>query len=121
MRRKPRRRPVHYVTTNYRDGAVVACHPDRKPSDRKLKEDGLRVDADKVFREFTYGSGEFAQWEIDFRVRVSDLLANRMNMRRTVRELVLPELVSIQAALSDLGNRLSRIEIALDTMQNSHV
>ncbi|RIK76946.1 MAG: hypothetical protein DCC67_13270 [Planctomycetota bacterium] len=119
MRRKVRRRPVHYVTTNYHDGAVVACHPDRKPSDRKLKEDGLRIDDDLVFREFTYGSGEFAQWEVDFRIRVSDLLANRMNMRRTVRELVLPELANIQAALADLGDRLARIESALAGPQNS--
>jgi hypothetical protein len=120
MRRKVQRRPVHYVTANYRDGAVVTCHPDRKPSDRKLKQDGLRVDEDLVFKEFPYGSGEFGQWERDFRIRVSDLLANRMNMRRTVRELVLPELASLQATIADLGERLGRIEAALSTPQDSH-
>jgi hypothetical protein len=50
---------------------------------------------------------------MDFRVRVSNLLANRMNMRRTVRELVLPELANIQATLADLADRLGRIEAAI--------
>ena len=79
QRRKPRW-PVHYVATAYRDGAVVACYPDRKPSDRKLKEDGLRIDEDLVFWEiFMEAANSHAG--TDFRVRVSDLLANRMSMR----------------------------------------
>ena len=119
MRRKPRRRPVHYVTTNYPDGAVVACHPDRKPSDRKLKQDGLKIDEDRVFWECTYGSGDFAKWEIDFRIRVSDLLANRMNMRRTVRELVLPELSALKASLVEVDERLERIEAVLVDLQRT--
>jgi hypothetical protein len=111
--RKKAHRPVHYVTTSYRDGAVVACFPDRRPSKRKLKQDGLRIDDDLVFRERTYGSAEFARWDVEFRVRVSDLLANRMNMRRTVRELVLPRLVALQTTLGDLAKRLECIEVAL--------
>jgi hypothetical protein len=117
MRRKVRRRPVHYLNFAYRDGAVVSSTPIRKPSKRKMKEDGLRVDDDLVCQEYLYGCDQFMDWEMDFRVRVSNLLANRMNMRRTVRELVMPELASIQATLADVVGRLSQIEAALANTQ----
>lgn len=113
MARKLRRRPVHYVTFAYRDGAVVSCRPDRKPSARRVKADSLRIDDDLVFQEYLYGCDEFRQWELDLRVRTSDLLANRINMRRTVRELVLPELAAIQTMLTDLATRLERFENAM--------
>lgn len=117
MRRKPRRRPVHYCATGYRDGAVVACFPERKPSDRRIKEYGLRIDDDLVSREIFYGCDNFAEWELDFRVRVSDLLANRLNMRRTTRDLILPELASIHAALAKIVDRLDRLEATLSEGQ----
>jgi len=48
MPRRAPRRPVHYVTFAYRDGAVVSCAPIRRPSRRKIKENGLRIDYDLV-------------------------------------------------------------------------
>jgi hypothetical protein len=113
MKRRKPRRPVHYVVFAYRDGAVVGCHPERKPSARKLKEDGLKIDDDLVFWEISYGAGDFAAWELDQRVRTADLLSNRMNMRRTVRELIMPQLTSIEATLADVAKRLARVEAAL--------
>ncbi len=113
MRRKPRRRPVHYAALAYRDGAVFACYPTRKPSERRLKEDGKTVDVDLVCSETQYGCNEFGGWELEQRVRTSDLLTNRMNMRRTVRDLVLPKLADLKATLTDITKRLDRIERAL--------
>jgi hypothetical protein len=46
---------------------------------------------------------------------LSDLLANRINTRRAVRELVLPVLANIEASLSSLHERMERIEQALVT------
>ena len=113
MKRRKPRRPVHYVVTAYRDGAVVGCHPERKPSARKLKEDQLKIDDELVFWELSYGADEFAAWELDQRVRTADLLSNRMNMRRTVREVLMPQLASIQATLVDVAKRIARIKAAL--------
>jgi len=110
MPRKPRRRPVHYTTFALRDGAVTSCFPTRKPSAKRLKEDGIRIDSDLVCKEYLYGASEPQTWEIEQRVRTADLLANRMNMRRTVRELVSPELAEIRKALSAIQGRLARIE-----------
>jgi hypothetical protein len=112
-------RPVYYVATSYRDGAAVACHPQRKPSDRKLKQDGDRVDPDLVFREYHYGSDEFSRWELDFRVRCSDLLANRLNMRRAAREIVLPKLDELDSKLQALHKQLQRIESLLAASQKT--
>jgi hypothetical protein len=110
MPRKPRRRPVHYITFAFRDGAVVGCLPTRKPSAKRLKEDGIRVDPDLVCREYLYGASNLQTWELEQRVRTGDLLTNRMNMRRTVRELVLPGLAEIREALLAIHGRLERIE-----------
>ncbi len=78
-----------------------------------LKEDGRSVDDDFVCFEIQYGCGEFGAWDIEHRVRTADLLANRMNMRRTVRELVLPVLADLKTTLAGITQRLDRMERAL--------
>lgn len=113
MGRKPQRRPVHYVTFSYRDGAVVSCHPTRKPTKKRLKSTGERIDEDLVCQEFLYGCDNFTEWPTENRVRTADLLANRLNMRRSLRELVLPELAALKASLVELDERLDRIETVL--------
>lgn len=114
MKRKPRRRPVHYFAYAMRDGAATACFPTRKPSVKKIKEEGIRIDPDLVCQEFLYGASSPETWEPEQRIRTADLLANRLNMRRTVRELVLPELAEMGKALQAIQGRLERIEQMLE-------
>jgi hypothetical protein len=110
MRRKKKRRPVHYITFGFPDGAAVACSPARKPSGRKIKDEGISIDVDCVIRDYRYSSKSFECADVSQRVRMSDLLSNRLNMRRTVRELVLPCLANIVATLRSIEERLERIE-----------
>jgi hypothetical protein len=112
MPRRTSRRDVHYVTFIFADGAAVTCTPTRKPSKKKIKNERIHIDADHVVREFRYSPKEFDHASDEVRVRMSDLLANRLNMRRTVRELVLPPLTSIQSSLHALEARIGRIEQA---------
>lgn len=119
MARKPRKLPVHYIAMTFRDGAAVGCMPTRKPSEKKIKTDGLRIDPDLVCQEMHYAPGQYASWEQDFRVRCADLLTNRLNMRRTTRELVLPVLAEIQTTLIALNKRLEQIERALAMSSSS--
>ena len=56
--RRPRRRPIYYSTIALRDGTVLSAYPQRKPAQRIMKRDGIRIDADNVFREIDI-SGDF--------------------------------------------------------------
>ena len=111
MSRKPARRKVHYFTSGFSDGAVISAGPDRKPSAKALKERGLRVDSDGVFCETRYGPSEWHLWDDQQRVKVVTVLANRLNTRRAIRELVLPELASIQKTLANIQRRLDKIDV----------
>jgi hypothetical protein len=118
MSRPKRRKPVHYVTFAYADGATVACLPARKPTKLKIADEGIHIDSDYVMREYRYSSsGTFEGASNEQRVRMADLLSNRLNMRRTIRELVLPCLANLQAMLRTLDERLQRIEEAVSTLR----
>lgn len=113
-KKKPRRRMVCSFTFGFHDGSVIAVGPNRKPSDRKLKEDGLYLDEDGVFHENYYSPTSWQSWEIDERRRVTGILANRLNTRRAIRELVLPELNTLHESIESLREQLDRIEKKLD-------
>jgi hypothetical protein len=61
-----------------------------------MKDDEIRVDADYVIQEYGYSAKTFQGASDEQRVRMADLLSNRINMRRTVREFVLPCLANIE-------------------------
>ncbi len=68
------------------------------------------VDADFVYREYHHGHNDIYEWSEDQRARASSLLADRLNTRRAIRELVLPELEAIKEFLDSLHQRISRVE-----------
>ncbi len=109
-KRKPRRRMVHWVTSGFNDGSVTGCHSELKVSEKRAKEEGIYICPDGVQREYTYKPSEFRGWKVEQRVRVSDILSNRLNTRRAIRELILPELVAIAETLQRIEDRLDRIE-----------
>lgn len=109
-KRKTRRRIVHSTTFGFRDGSVVACGPEPKPSAKRIKEEGTYIDDDGVFRESYYGPNYWKTWDLKQREKAVTVLANRLNTRRAIRELVLPELASIQATLTDIQVRLNQLE-----------
>ena len=105
---------VYSWTYGFHDGAVMGVAPDRKPTDKKIKQDRMHIDEDGVFRETLYDSTYWHSWKLEKRVKLAEVLANRLNMRRSIRELVLPELESLQQLVQSLQEQLARIELKLD-------
>ena len=79
---------------------------------KRIKDEGISIDADHVIREYRYATKERQGGTESSRARIADLLANCLNMRRTARELVLPRLANVESALHSLLERLELIEQA---------
>ncbi|MEL7499016.1 MAG: hypothetical protein AAFN77_15520 [Planctomycetota bacterium] len=109
-KKKPRRRKVYSIAHGFHDGAVFACGPERKPSEKRIKEEGIYVCPDGVFKEDLRSPTEWQSWDVEQRVKTVTILANRLNTRRAIRELVLPELEEIQNSLVEINERLKRLE-----------
>jgi hypothetical protein len=109
-KKKPRRRDVYSVAFVFPDGSAFGCAPQRKPSDKRLKEDNAYIDEDLVFREYKYRPDDWVTWPDDHRRELSQIMAILLNTRRAIRELVLPELEGIKATLADIQKRLEHIE-----------
>ncbi|MCU0980787.1 MAG: hypothetical protein MUF25_16680 [Pirellulaceae bacterium] len=112
-KRKPRRRMVYSYTFGFQDGSVIACGPERKPFERRIKEEGIHIDEDGVFREALYSPTSWHSWNDEQRREAVTILANRLNMRRAIRDLVLPELKELKTVLLDIEKRLRQIEQAI--------
>ena len=67
-------------------------------------------DPDLVNREFETKLAEYLEYPENTRQRGGPVLANRINTRRAIRELVLPELEGIKAMLANIQKRLDQIE-----------
>jgi hypothetical protein len=117
MRRK-RRRPVYYSASSMNDGTVLAAHPIRKPADRIMKRDGDRLDADGVCQEFVGSRTNSFRFDDPGRFRFFDLMANRLNTRRAIRELVQPQLESLHAEVADLKAQVQELVTLLSSQQD---
>lgn len=105
---RPRKRAQHYSVSSLHDGTVLAAYPMRKPAPRIMKRDGLRADADGVTRELARAGRELSDSTYEGRFRFQDIIANRLNTRRAIRELVIAPLAELHAEVTAL-----RAEIAL--------
>ncbi|QDV24167.1 hypothetical protein [Aureliella helgolandensis] len=97
-------------TVGFHDGSVIACGPKRKPTAKPIKDRGIHIDPDGVCDETFYSPTYWHDWDVVQRDKAVTILANRINTRRSIRELVLPELQAIQAALTSIQDRLERME-----------
>jgi hypothetical protein len=104
---------VYSYTFGFQDGSVIACGPERKPIARRIKEEGIHIDEDGVFREAHYSPTSWHAWKDEQRHEAVTILANRLNMRRAIRELVLTELKELKAVLLDVQKRLGHLEQAV--------
>ena len=114
--RRPRRRPIYYSTIALRDGTVLSAYPQRKPAQRIMKRDGIRIDADNVFREIDISGDFMSDANNQGRTRFQDIVANRINLQRTIRELVLPRLETVESQVAEIKTQLDRIEGLLKSL-----
>ncbi|UCD52287.1 MAG: hypothetical protein JSW27_06545 [Phycisphaerales bacterium] len=110
MRRK-RRKPMHYHASCLYDGTIVAAFPIRKPTPKKIKQDNIKVDEDGVCDRGWYSAGrQFSDVHVDNRFRFMDIMANRLNARRAMGEILMPHLLNLEEEMSTLHRQLDRIE-----------
>lgn len=103
-----KRTPVHYVSLSFHGGASYSASPDRKPSKKNcLAQD----DPDLVNREYFDGKEQYEKFPDDARRHVGAILATRINTRRAIRDLVLPELEAIKQSLSELHAKVDRLTL----------
>ncbi len=107
---RPQRKPMHYWAGSLFDGTVLASFTRRKPSPQAMKREHLKIDEDGICKEDL----EAGKWLCDSmhpnRFRFQDIIANRLNMRRSIRELALPELAAIREEVAAMRSQLDRIE-----------
>jgi hypothetical protein len=106
---KRRRRPVYYTLISMNDGTVLSAYPIRKPASRIMKRDGDRLDADYVCKDFMGSHIGSFKFNDPNRFRFFDIMANRLNTRRAIRELALPEIQALQAEIAGLRNEIGQL------------
>lgn len=109
MPRRRRRKQMYFEASSLFDGTVLAAYPIRKPADRIIKRDGLRIDENGIVSEYLR-NGQELHGPDERRFRFQDIIANNLNTRRAIRELVVPAMTSILEEIRELNERLDRME-----------
>jgi hypothetical protein len=112
--RRPRRRPVYYTVSAMYDGTVLAARPIRKPTARSMKDVGSKLGADNVCIEWLDNYVGAFKSDDEGRFRFFDIMANRLNTRRAIRELIQPQVEVVQQELAAIREQLAQIESRLN-------
>jgi hypothetical protein len=108
---KKRRKPTYYEAFSLADGTILLACPVRKPSRRVLKDYRVEIDTDGVgFETLKNDWHTFREPDCEERRRRHDLIANRLNVRRAIRDLVLPELTALAERLSRLEQQITELK-----------
>lgn len=105
-----KKKPVHYTSFSFNGGAAFSVSPARKPYTKKGKQSYFtQEDPDLVCVEFFEGPEYAVDLTDEYRQHVSGILANRINTRRALRELVLPELESLRKSVAELTAKIDQL------------
>lgn len=113
-----KRRPTYYQVFSLQDGTVLLAVPVRKPSARVLKDYRIKIDDDGVAEEYFMDTKWFRDAAQEDRQRRHDLVSNRLNMRRTIRELLIPRIAALEDHIAALQAQLDRIERHVGASEN---
>ena len=116
--RRQRKRPMHYDVMCLHDGTVIAGHPDRKPTPKIIKRDKIIIDDDGAYNRWTYSGKELSDVLNENRFRFQNIISNRLNTRRAIREIVMPELAQLKEDIKGIRNQLNEIQESLDNQSN---
>jgi hypothetical protein len=78
-----------------------------------MKRDGQKLDEDNVCRDWMGSYVVSFRSDDPGRFRFFDIMANRLNMRRAIRELALPQIQTIQAEVKDLREQVRALTAML--------
>lgn len=119
--RRQIQKPMYYFTICLYDGTVVGCHPVRKPTPKKIKQDKISIDEDGAYSTWLDSGKDLSDVENKNRFRFHDIISNRLNTRRALREIVMPELREINNEISRLHQQLDQIQsILLSRKETTH-
>jgi hypothetical protein len=110
-----RRRPTYYHVHCLRDGTIIAAYPVRKPTPHTLKRDNRRIDDDNVCAEYDTSGDQLRDVKNDGRTRFQDIISNALNVRRAVRQLVIPHLNELASQLAAISAHLERLADASES------
>ena len=112
MRRK-KRRPKHYCRISLCDGTILAAYPVRKPTPKVQKRDKTLIDSDGISDRGRYDSG-MSYSTSENRFRFQNIMASRLNTRRAIREIVMPEINEVQKELQEISKQLEQLTQILE-------
>lgn len=102
-----------YSLFTLEDGTVLLACPTKKPGTKTLMQWKKVIDEDGVWREFEESYKDIDKYPERAKRLVESVAAGALNMRRTVRSLVLPILARIEDRIASLDTKLDRIEAQL--------
>ena len=116
--RRQRKRPLFYYADCMYDGTVTAAYPIRKPLPKRIKEYKIKIDEDGICDEGNYRPGKcFSDRRIENRFRFQDIISNRLNTRRALREIAMPELSKIRGDINAIQSQLNQIKELLGSQK----
>ncbi len=89
---------------------VIAVHPVRKPTPKMIKQNKLKIDEDGVCRGFMDAGKDLSDVKNENRFRFHNIMANRLNTRRAIREMVFPHLLKLEKDIDYIRNQLDQIQ-----------
>lgn len=107
--RRQKRKPVYYGASSMNDGTVMSAYPIRKIPDRIMQRDGQVLDEDGLCREFMGSYVKSFDMTDPGRLRFFDIFANRLNTRRAIREIAIPEINSLRDEVGDLREQVQQL------------
>lgn len=84
--------------------------PIRKPTPKIIKRDKLKIDEDGVSCRWPGAGKELSDVSNETRMRFQDIIANRLNTRRALREIVCPYLIKLQKDMEEMHKKLDHIQ-----------
>ena len=110
---------MYYLEFGLYDGTVTAAYPIRKPLPKRIKEYGLTFDEDGVCESQLTNGKEYSNWKHENRFRFQNIMANRLNTRRAIRELIFPSIAELHKEMEDIKKQLEMIQNLLSNKSGS--
>ena len=109
--RRQKRRLVYYRELSLYDGTILAVWPSRKPLPKTMKFENIKIDEDGVCDKGRYDAGkDISDSYNKNRFRFMDILANRLNTRRAMREIIIPHLSKLENEVESLHQKLDQMQ-----------
>jgi len=105
---------MHYTSLTLHDGTVLSAWPIRKPVPSVFKRECIPADPEGVLHEYARAGKEISDVNNTERWRPQTVLAMNLNVRRALRDIVLPGLTEALERVQSLEAQLNRIEALLN-------